>query len=90
MEDLSVGDRISLMFDDTPRDQITASMSRKLPDREEGLSPEIEGYVAYWLEISREGDTRGAIDNVLLLTTSRYWLDGRLVTIRKIGVINSP
>ena len=90
MEDLFVGDRISLTFDDIPRDQITASISRKLSDREEGLGPEIEDYIAYWLEISREGDTRGAIENVLLLTTGRYWLDGRFVTIRKIRGINSP
>jgi hypothetical protein len=87
MEDLFVGDRITLRFDDTPRDQITATVVRTLSDKEEGLGPEIENYVACWFEISREGDPRGAIDNVVLLTTGRYSLDGRLVTIRKISGI---
>jgi hypothetical protein len=84
LDDLFSGDRISLTFDDIPRDRVTASISRKLSDREEGLGPEIEDYIAYWFEINCEGDTRGEINNVLLLTTGRYWLDGQFVTIRKI------
>jgi len=58
LEDLFAGDRINLTFDDIPRDQVTASISHKLSDREEGLGPEIEDYFAYWLEINCEGDTR--------------------------------
>ncbi|HEX4785234.1 MAG TPA: hypothetical protein VH350_12890 [Candidatus Sulfotelmatobacter sp.] len=90
MEDLSVGDRISVTFDDMPRDQITATVSRTLSDTEEGLGPEIEDYIAYWIEISRDGDPRATISNVVLLTTGRYSLDGRSVTIRKIGGSNCP
>ena len=84
MEDLFLGDRISLTFDDFPGDQITCTVARTLSNTEEGLGPEIEDYISYWIEISREGDTRGAINNVVLLTTFRYWFDGRYVTIRKI------
>ena len=84
MEDLFLGDRISLTFDDFPRDQITCTVARTLSNTEEGLGPEIEDYISYWIEISREGDMRGAINNVVLLTTFRYWFDGRYVTIRKI------
>lgn len=84
VEDLFVGDRISLTFDDIPRDQITATVTRTLSDREEGLGPEIEDYVACWIEISRDGDTRPTISNAVLLTNFRYSLDGRFVTIRKI------
>ena len=84
MADLYVGDRISLIFDDTPQDQITATITRKLSDWEEGLSPEIEDYIDYWLEITCDGNRSGTICNVVLLTTGRYWLDGRFVTIRKI------
>jgi len=84
MEDLFLGDRISLTFDDFPRDQITGTVARTLSNTEEGLGPEIEDYISYWIEISREGDARGAINNVVLLTTFRYWFDGRYVTIRKI------
>jgi hypothetical protein len=84
MEDLFVGDRISLTFDDPPGDQITATVCRILSDREEGLGPEVEDYVACWLEVSCEGDIHRTISNVVLLTDGRYSFDGRCVTIRKI------
>lgn len=84
MEDLFAGDRISLTFDDTPCDQITATVSRTLSDTEEGLGPESEDYICYWLEICPEGDLPGAINNVVLMTNGRYACDGRFVTIRKI------
>jgi hypothetical protein len=90
MEDLLVGDRISLTFDDISRDEITATVCRTLSDTEEGLGPESEDYICLWLEISREGETRGAIDNVLLMTNGRYSLDGQFVTIRKICANNAP
>jgi hypothetical protein len=84
MGDLFVGDRIGLTFDDTPGDQITAMVCRKLSDREEGLGPEIENFIAYWLEIICEGDIHQTICNVVLMTDGRYSLDGRCVTIRKL------
>ncbi len=42
MEDLFVGDRISLTFDDIPRDQIIATVAGTFSDIEEGLGPEAE------------------------------------------------
>ena len=90
MEDLFVGDRISLTFDDIPGDEITATVCRTLSDMEEGLGPESEDYICSWLEISREGETSGVIDNVLLMTNGRYSLDGQFVTIRNIRASNSP
>jgi hypothetical protein len=84
MEDLVIGDRISLTFDDIPRDQIIATVARTLSDSEEGLGPESEDYICFWLEIIREGDTLGEISNLLLMTNGRYSLDGRFVTICKI------
>ena len=84
MEDLFIGDRISLTFDDIACDPITATVARTLSDAEEGLGPEIEDYIAYWLEVSREGDTCQTVSNVVLMTNGRYSLDGRFVTIRKI------
>ena len=91
MEDLLVGDRISLIFDDITREQITATVTRMLSDREEGLGPETEDYVACWIEISRDEDTGPMINNVILLMTDcRYSFDGGLVTIRKIGGSNGP
>ena len=84
MESLFAGDRISLTFDDTPCDQITATISRTLSDTEEGLGPESADYICSWLEICPEGDPPGAIKNVVLMTNCRYSFDGRFVTIRKI------
>lgn len=83
-EDFSAGDRISLTFADTPDHHITATVRRKVSDRQEGLAPEIEQYVDYWLEINCAGDDAETIRYVAQLTTGRYWSDGRYVTIRKI------
>ena len=85
MEDIFVGDRISLVFDDAPREQITATVNRMLSDEEEGLGPEIEYYVACWIEVILDGDACSTMSNVVLMTDCRYSLDGRAVTIRKIG-----
>lgn len=90
MEDLRVGDRIHLIFDDIPREPIPATVSRTLSDKEEGLGPEIEDYVACWIEIILDGETCPTMSNVLLLTNYRYSLDGRLVTIRKIVENDCP
>jgi hypothetical protein len=82
-DDFAAGDRISLIFDELPGEEIIATVHRKLSDIQEGCSPEVEQYIDYWLEIHRDGDEGATIYNVLLLTTGRYWLDGRFVTIRK-------
>jgi hypothetical protein len=84
---LFVGDRISLTFEDKPRDQIIATVAGTFSDFEEGLGPEIEDYVACWLAISRDGETCEAINDVALLTDGRCSLDGRFVTIRKIHLL---
>ncbi|MFL6438891.1 MAG: hypothetical protein ACJ71Q_15030 [Terriglobales bacterium] len=89
MEDLFVGNRISLTFDDVPRDHIIATVTRTFSDSDEGFGPEIEDYAACWLEIRCEGNARGAIKNVVLLTDSRYSLDGRFVTIRKVHLLSA-
>lgn len=90
MEDLFVGDRINLIFDDLPREQMTATVTRTLSDKEEGMGPEVEDYVAFWIEITLDGETCPTMSNVVLLTNCRYSLDGRLVTIRKIGGSDCP
>ncbi len=90
MEDLVVGDRISLIFDDIPCDQITAKVTRMLSDQEEGLGPEAEDYVACWIELTLDGETCPMISNVVLMTNFRYSLDGRFVTIRKIDGSDCP
>ena len=83
-EDFSTGDRITVIFDDPPCEQLIAIVHRKLSDIEEGCSTEVEQYVDYWLEIHCEGEESAPVRNILLLTTGRYWLDGRFITIRKL------
>jgi hypothetical protein len=90
MEDLFAGDRITLIFDDIACEQRTATVTRTLSDKEEGLGPEVEDYVAYWIEITLDGETCPTMSNVVLLTNCRYSLDGRFVTIRKIGGSGCP
>lgn len=90
MEDLFAGDRIKLIFDDMSCEQITATVNRTLSDRDEGLGPEVEDYVAYWIEVILDGETCPLMCNVVMLTDCRYSLDGRFVTIRKIGEGDCP
>ena len=85
MENLLVGDRITLTFDDGPCDEVVATIANRLSDEQEGLGPESEDYVCFWFEITREADPSGAIANLLFMTNGRYSLDGRFVTIRKLG-----
>ena len=85
MEDLFVGDRISLTFDDAPGDQVIAMIANRLSDEQEGLAPESEDYVCFWFEITREGAILGETENVLFMTNGRFSWNGRFVTIRKIG-----
>jgi hypothetical protein len=85
MEDLFAGDRINLIFDDISCEPISATVTRTLSDKEEGLGPEIEDYVACWIEISLDGETCPTMNNVVLMTNCRYSLDGRFVTVRKIS-----
>lgn len=90
MEDLLTGDRINVIFEDLPCEQINATVNRTLSDKEEGLGPEVEDYVAYWIEITLDGETCPTMCNMVMLTDCRYSLDGRFVTIRKIGGSDCP
>ena len=85
---LSVGDRLSLTFDETEPacDPVTATVVRTLSDREEGLSPEADDYVACWIEIRCDGDTLPKICTLVFRMDDSYTLDGQSVTIQKIGV----
>ncbi|MFL6117323.1 MAG: hypothetical protein ACJ786_39115, partial [Catenulispora sp.] len=73
MEDLVAGDRIRLTFEDKTGDQKTATVTRTLSDK--GLGPEIEDYVACWIEITLDGESCPTMRNVVLLTNFRYWVD---------------
>ena len=55
MTDLIVGDRIELLYEDSPQTVVRATVNRILTDQEEGMGPEIEDYVACWFEIELAG-----------------------------------
>jgi hypothetical protein len=85
MLNLECGDRIELLYEDSPATTISGTVARLLSDREEGMSAEVEDYIASWIEIivAEPSDT-AAKQCVLLGTDCHYRLNGRQVTIRKI------
>ena len=84
MIDLQSGDRIELLYEDTPATSIQATVGRLLTDREEGMGVEIEDYTACWIEITVEEPGGMDAEQVVLLGADfQYRLNGRRVTVRK-------
>ena len=84
MVDLQCGDRIELFYEDAPAARIRATVGRLLTDREEGMSVEIEDYIACWIEITMDEPSDGDANQVVLLGADfQYRLNGRRVTLRK-------
>ena len=81
---LQAGDQIELFYEDAPATPIRATVGRLLTDRDEGMSIEVEDYVAGWLEITvDEPSDMDAKQIVLLGTDFQCRLNGRPVTVRK-------
>jgi hypothetical protein len=84
MLDLQCGDRIELLYEDAPATAICATVARILSDREEGLSAEVEDYIACWIEITVDEPCDMDIKQCVLLGTYlQYRLNGRRINIRK-------
>src|ERR1700760_2009669 len=94
MVDLVVGDRIELIYKDSPETVIRATIRRILSDEDESMGPEIEEYVVSWFEIEMlDADDASAAQaaseadawrrTVTLGTDFQYSLDGRRVAVRK-------
>jgi len=84
MDDLQPGDEIEIVFIDTPGLTARATVSRFLSDRQEGLSPEAEDYIFWWLEISPEHQSNlGPTQTIALRADRKYFMDGREIEIRK-------
>ena len=85
MDTLQPGDKIQITFVDAPGETLEATVCSALSDAEEGLGPEIQDYVACWLEI-----TLGSCDHpesrrsVTLGTDFQYDMGGRKLTITKL------
>ena len=79
------GDRVSVKFGDPPEQDVLASVSRILSDQQEGLSPEAEDYVAFWMELATDRDDgKAGLLIVTFGTDSQYYVDGRRVTLQKL------
>ncbi len=80
------GDRFSFSFPDEEGGQSHAAVvERILSNREEGLSPEIDEYVADWLEALPLDQPPGSgapvkSFTVMLGTNNKTYIQGRLVT----------
>ena len=78
------GDRIELFYEDAPATAVRATVSRLLTDREEGMSTEVDQYIASWLEITVEDPGESDANQVVMLCTDlQCRLNGRTVTLRK-------
>ncbi len=79
------GDRVEITFKDDPTRPVVATICAALSDQQEGLSPEIEDYVACWLEVSFAScqDAQGH-RSISFGTDYRYSMDGRELSLRKL------
>jgi hypothetical protein len=84
MNDLQPGDQIDIVFADAPGQSARATVARVLSDQQEGLSPEAEDYIFWWLEISTEHQGLLAQRQTIALRADwKCYMDGREVEIRK-------
>jgi hypothetical protein len=84
MIEFRVGDEIEIVDVDTPEDVRRAIVAGFMSDKGQGMSPEIEDYIACWIEVRLDGVT-GDIANqmVMMGTDSHYWMNGRHILLRK-------
>ena len=85
MEEFLAGDRVEITFTDDPTRALEATICSALSDRQEGLGPEVEDYVACWLEIAF-GSCQDVQEHrmISLGTDFRYSMDGRELSLRKL------
>lgn len=84
MLDLESGDRIELIYQDSPETTIRATVGRLVTDWDEGMGLEVEDYVAYFVEITVDGPSERDSKQVVLFGTDfQFRLNGRRVTLRK-------
>ena len=84
---LQAGDGLRLHFLDMPEHTEDATVCAILSDQQEGLAPEIEDYIACWLEVSVGSCADdGERLSISLGTDFQYSLNGRHLTIEKLVV----
>jgi hypothetical protein len=79
-----VGDKIEIADADVGGNVRGATIIRFLSDEQQGMSPEIEEYIAFWIVVRLDGLTGDAAKQVVMFgTDSQYWMNGRHVLLRK-------
>ena len=80
---IKVGQRFKFtLLSDGPSQERQAVVTRVLSNREEGLGPEVDYYLAYWVEANELPET--AVPTPLVFERGidgNVYLDGRVVTI---------
>jgi len=81
--DIKVGQRFKFnMLSDDPSLERQAVVTRVLSDREEGLGPETDFYLAYWVEAHELPETESPTTLVFQRgTDGNVYLDGRVARI---------
>jgi hypothetical protein len=81
--EIKVGQRFKFkILSDEPSQERQAVVTRVLSDREEGLGPEVEFYLAYWVEAHELSEAE--VPTTLVFQRGIDWnvyLDGRQVSI---------
>lgn len=81
--EIKVGQRFKFnLLTDNPSPERQAVVTSVLSNREEGLGPEVDFYLAYWVEAYELPETQSPTTLVFERgTDGNVYLDGRIVTI---------
>jgi hypothetical protein len=81
--EIKIGQRFKFnLLSDGPSEERTAVVTRVLSDAEEGLGPEVEYYLAYWVEAHELPETEPPTTLVFQRGIDyNVYLDGRQVSI---------
>jgi hypothetical protein len=80
--EIKVGQRFKFILSDNPSQERQAVVTRVLSVKEEGLGPEVDFYLAYWVEAREIPETEAPTTLVFeRATDGNAYLDGRMVSI---------
>lgn len=80
--EIKAGQRFKFIMSDNPSLERLAVVTRVLSDREEGLGPEADYYLAYWVEAHELPETEAPTALVFQRgTDGNVYLDGHVVSI---------
>lgn len=80
--EIKVGQRFKFNIADNPTQEREAVVTRVLSNSEEGLGPEVDFYLAYWVEAHELPETRAPKTLVFERgVDGKAYLEGRVVSI---------